>query len=120
MGNRFCPWQQHHINGVIDIEAEYITKRITQLRLLKGVAENRMSIELGHSRSYMQAISSGRAFPSMTEFLAICDYLDVSPKDFFEEENGNPMLIQEIAAKLKTLSNDDLQIVETVVNRLQK
>lgn len=55
------------------MDAEYIVKRITELRLKKGVAEHRMSIELGHSRSYMQSISSGRSLPSMGEFLAICE-----------------------------------------------
>ena len=63
------------------MDTDYIVKRITELRLKKGVAEHRMSLDLGHSRSYMQGISSGRALPSMTEFLAICDYLEVTPKD---------------------------------------
>jgi transcriptional regulator with XRE-family HTH domain len=101
------------------MEPEYITKRITELRLKKGIAEHRMSLELGHSRSYMQSISSGRALPSLTEFLAICDYLNVSPKDFFDEENPNPVLIEEIMEKLKNLSDSDLTIILTMINRLQ-
>ena len=101
------------------MEPDYITKRITELRLKKGIAEHRMSLELGHSRSYMQSISSGRALPSLTEFLAICDYLNVSPKDFFDEENPNPVLIEEIMEKLKNLSDSDLYIILTMINRLQ-
>lgn len=101
------------------MEPEYITKRITELRLKKGIAEHRMSLELGHSRSYMQSISSGRALPSLTEFLAICDYLDVSPRDFFDDVNPNPTLIREIAEKSKNLSDSDLMIILTMVNRLQ-
>lgn len=101
------------------MEPDYITKRITELRLKKGIAEHRMSLELGHSRSYMQSISSGRALPSLTEFLAICDYLNVSPKDFFDEKNSNPVLIEEIMEKLKNLSDSDLTIILTMINRLQ-
>mgnify|MGYP003276011676 FL=1 len=101
------------------MEPDYITKRITELRLKKGIAEHRMSLELGHSRSYMQSISSGRALPSLTEFLAICDYLNVSPKDFFDEKNPNPVLIEEIMEKLKNLSDSDLTIILTMINRLQ-
>jgi transcriptional regulator with XRE-family HTH domain len=101
------------------MEPDYIAKRITELRLKKGIAEHRMSLELGHSRSYMQSISSGRALPSLTEFLAICDYLNVSPKDFFDEENPNPVLIEEIMEKLKNLSDSDLTIILTMINRLQ-
>lgn len=101
------------------MEANYITKRITELRIKKGVAEHRMSIELGHSRSYMQGISSGRALPSMTEFLAICEYLEVSPTEFFDESNPNPPLIREAVDKIKTLSESDLLMVLTIINRLK-
>jgi len=104
----------------MNMESDYISKRITELRLKKGVAEHRMSLELGHSRSYMQGISSGRALPSMTEFLAICEYLDVSPRDFFEEDNKNPKLLQETRDKMKTLSESDLLMVNTFIDRLQK
>jgi transcriptional regulator with XRE-family HTH domain len=102
------------------MDADYIIRRITELRLKKGVAEHRMSLELGHSRSYMQGISSGRALPSMTEFLAICDYLEVSPKDFFDEDNANPPLLQATIDKLKQLPENDLLMIYSFVDRLQK
>ena len=102
------------------MDTDYIVKRITELRLKKGVAEHRMSLDLGHSRSYMQGISSGRALPSMTEFLAICDYLEVAPKDFFDEGNTNPTLLQATLDKLKGLSESDLLIIYTMAERLQK
>lgn len=102
------------------MDTDYIVKRITDLRLKKGVAEHRMSLDLGHSRSYMQGISSGRALPSMTEFLAICDYLEVTPKDFFDEGNTNPTLLQATLDKLKGLPESDLLIIYTMAERLQK
>ena len=102
------------------MDTDYIVKRITELRLKKGVAEHRMSLDLGHSRSYMQGISSGRALPSMTEFLAICDYLEVTPKDFFDEGNTNPTLLQATLDKLKGLPESDLLIIYTIAERLQK
>lgn len=102
------------------MDSSYISKRITQLRLKKNIAEHRMSLDLGHSRSYMQGISSGRAFPSMTEFLAICEYLGVTPRDFFEEENENPRLVSQITAKSKGLPDDDLSLVLSLIERLSK
>lgn len=110
----------NYTSGVINMDAEYISKRITELRLKKGVAEHRMSLELGHSRSYMQGISSGRALPSMAEFLTICDYLGVSPKEFFDEENSNPALLQATLDKLKQLPESDILMIYTFVDRLQK
>ena len=102
------------------MDTSYIAERITQLRLKKGIAEHRMSLDLGHSRSYMQGISSGRALPSMTEFLAICDYLEVTPKDFFDEGSVNPPLLQTLLDKLKTLSENDLLILYSLAERLEK
>ena len=58
---------------------EDIRNRLTQLRMKKGVSEYQMSLDLGHSKSYIQGISSGRALPPMSEFLVICDYLAISP-----------------------------------------
>lgn len=101
------------------MDQDYINKRITELRLKKGIAEHKMSLELGHSRSYVQSISSGRSLPSMAEFLAICEYLNVSPKDFFDNDNPNPPLISDTLDKLKTLPEGDLLLILTMINRLE-
>ena len=46
---------------------KYIAERITELRLRKNVSEYRMSLDLGHSNSYIRSITSGKALPSMSE-----------------------------------------------------
>mgnify|MGYP000405466147 CR=1 FL=1 len=40
------------------MDIEFIRERITQLRLQKGVSEYKMSYDLGHSRGYINNISS--------------------------------------------------------------
>ena len=37
---------------------EFVRKRITDLRVRKGVSEYQLSYDLGHSRSYIYNISS--------------------------------------------------------------
>lgn len=101
------------------MDQDFITKRITDLRMKKGVAEHKMSIDLGHSRSYIQSISSGRSLPSMSEFLAICEYLNVSPKEFFDADTSNPPLIRDTVDKLKTLPDNDLLLILAMINRMQ-
>ena len=68
---------------VICVNEPFIRERIPQLRLLKGVSEYQMSYDLGHSRGYVYNISSGKALPPMKEFLAICDYFEITPQQFF-------------------------------------
>lgn len=45
------------------MDIEFIRERITQLRLQKGVSEYKMSYDLGHSRGYINNISSGKTLP---------------------------------------------------------
>ena len=47
---------------------KFIRERITELRIQKNISEYKMSLDLGHSKSYIQSISSGKALPSMSEF----------------------------------------------------
>ena len=57
------------------MDQQFIRERISNLRVKKNVSEYRMSTDLGHSKNYIQSISSGRSLPSMNEFLYICEYL---------------------------------------------
>lgn len=99
---------------------DFIRERITQLRLKKGVSEYQMSYDLGHSRGYIYNISSGKALPPLREFLAICDYFQITPQQFFEENQKNPELIQKATEGMKQLSEDDLLILLGIINRLRK
>ena len=40
--------------------ANFIREKITQLRLDKGLSEYKLSLDLGHNKSYIQNISLGR------------------------------------------------------------
>ena len=66
---------------------EFVRERITQLRLRKNVSEYQMSYDLGHSRGYVYNISSGKSLPPFKEFFAICDYFDITPSQFFDDED---------------------------------
>ena len=71
------------------MDTQFVRDRITQLRLKKGVSEYQMSYDLGHSRSYVYNISSGKSLPPMAEFLQICNYFDITPSQFFDESEEN-------------------------------
>ena len=65
------------------MDEQFIRDRITQLRISAKKSEREMSIDLGHSGSYIHSIVSGRTAPSLREFLYICEYLQVTPEEFF-------------------------------------
>lgn len=102
------------------MEYDFIRQRITDLRIKKGVSEYQMSLDLGHSRSYMQNIASGRSKPSIEEFLYMCEYLNVSPRDFFDESNTEPILVQKALDGMRTLSDRDLIFLLSMIDRLNE
>ncbi|MDE6087327.1 MAG: helix-turn-helix domain-containing protein [Oscillospiraceae bacterium] len=98
---------------------DFIRNRITQLRMNKNISEYQMSLDLGHSKSYIQSISSGRAMPSMGEFLSICEYLEVTPKDFFDEHTKNPVLKNTLVNEINGLSDSDVTLILELIKRLK-
>lgn len=102
------------------MDEEFVRKRITQLRIEKDVSEYRMSLDLGHSKSYIQSISSGRALPSMPEFLYICEYFGITPGEFFNTEDKDTLLLKELINETQNMSKEDLNLLIEFAKRLNK
>jgi transcriptional regulator with XRE-family HTH domain len=100
------------------MDSKFIQERISFLRTKKGVSEYKMSLDLGHSKGYIQSISSGKSFPSVPELLYICDYLGVTPKEFFDEESNEPQLVHELYTLTKDMSEEDLTVLINTAKRL--
>lgn len=98
---------------------EFIRNRITQLRIQKNVSEYQMSYDLGHSRGYVYNISSGKALPPLKELLSICDYFEISPQLFFDEQAEHPELLQKAMDGMKNLNKNDLLLVLSLIDRLK-
>ncbi len=98
----------------------FIRQRITALRMKKGVSEYQMSLEMGHSRNYIQHITSGKALPSMAEFLYMCEYLGVTPSAFFDEETENPALLQKAIEEMRSLSDRDILSLLSLIERFKE
>lgn len=100
------------------MDEKFIANRITELRVKKNVSEYQMSLDLGKNKSYIQNISSGRSMPSMSQFLEICNYFNITPQQFFDEELHNLPLYQKANDLLKQLDDDDMMAVISILNRL--
>ena len=69
--------------------------RIAALRIIKGVSAREMSLSIGLSANYINKIENGITWPSMNVFFYICEYLKITPKDFFDINNSNPSMASE-------------------------
>lgn len=102
------------------MDIQFIRERISALRTKKNVSEYRMSTDLGHSKSYMQSISSSRSVPSLGEFLYICEYLGVTPREFFDEGVEEPQLVQKLYELTRNMSEADLNLLISIAERLNE
>lgn len=102
------------------MDDEFIRNRITELRMQKNISERAMSMDLGHSPSYIHSIVSGKALPAMAEFLYICEYLNITPKEFFDEGVKNPVLLQEIIDDLNGLDENQVKNIHEIIKGLKK
>ena len=100
------------------MNAEFVRERITQLRLQKNVSEYKMSYDLGHSRGYINNISSGKVLPSMAEFFSICEYFNITPVEFFSSEISNPNATKQLVQDIEQLNDKDILLVHSMVKRL--
>lgn len=96
----------------------FIRQRITQLRIQKNISEYKMSLDLGHSKGYIQSISSGRALPSMSEFLSICDYFEITPIEFFDTTEEEIITLKELNKAVCSLKKEDIILLIEIAKRL--
>lgn len=103
-----------------DFWEQFSRKRITTLRLSKGISKYQMSCDLGRSRGYIYNISAGKTLPSMSEFFLICDYFGISPGEFFNTEYENPVLISRAENEIRALDNNDILLILSLIKRLRR
>ncbi len=83
---------------------EWFHARLTSLRLQKGVSARDMSLSLGQSESYINKIENRRTLPSLTGFFYICDYLEITPQEFFDINTESPDRSKELLREFNKLT----------------
>ena len=94
-------------------------ERLAELRLQKDVSAREMSQSIGQSENYICNIENHHNLPSMSVFFYICDYLKVSPQEFFDLESRAPDRLSEITDKLKRLTPEQLALVSKLVDQMK-
>ena len=99
---------------------DFFRTRLTQLRINKGLSEYQLSYDLGHSRGYINNITSGKSLPSMNEFFSICEYFNITPADFFDTKHSNPELLSKTIVEINSLDEEDMLLILTLIKRIKK
>ena len=99
--------------------AEGFAERLAQLRNAKGVSGREMSLSMGQAAGYVNNIENGNNLPSLAMFFEICEYLGVTPQDFFsytgqEDADEFKDVLQNLSSEDKTLL---LRLAEKLASR---
>ena len=98
--------------------AEQFHKRLAELRLQKGVSARDMSLSLGQSESYINKIENKRTLPSVTGLIYICEFLGITPQEFFDYDNKNPKYTNEITKQIQKLNPRQQEYILALVSDL--
>lgn len=87
--------------------ARFVADRITRLRIEHGISEYQLSLDLGFSKGYIQAISSGNIIPTLGALYKICDYFEITPAQFFSGKTNDTKLLEDLASAIRELSLEE-------------
>lgn len=94
--------------------------RLAKLREEKGVSARDMSLSMGQNPGYINNIEIGKSMPSLSGIFYICEYLGITPKDFFDTDTASPSKANELYAIAKGLSNEQLDNLIALAKGLRK
>ncbi len=95
------------------------SERLIQLRKLKGVSAREMSLSIGQNNAYINCIEKGKNFPTMMGFFYICEYLGITPCEFFDFDNQNPKETNELTAGFRRLNLKQQELVLALIKEIK-
>ena len=98
---------------------DFIPERLAKLRMQKGVSARDMSLSLGQANNYINNIENKKTLPAMQSFFYICEYLGVTPQEFFDEGNPYPETLKEFIAEAKQLDEKSMAYILGIMKEMK-
>lgn len=92
--------------------------RLAKLRTTKGISARDMSLSIGQNAGYINNIETGKALPSMSGFFFICEFLNISPQEFFDNNSERPEKLRTLVENLKQLEPEEFKSISLIVEGL--
>lgn len=97
-----------------------VALRLARLREKKGVSARDMSLSIGQNPGYINNIETGKSKPSLDGIFFICEYLGITPSEFFDTGSENPSKLNTIVQDMKKLNDQQLDTIASLVKDLTK
>lgn len=103
----------------MNFDEAFIREKLDKLRLEKNISERKMSLDTGHSASYVNNISKEHSFPSLMEFLYLCEYLEIEPSEFFDLSKDLTLEQRQLTAQIERMNPDDVKLMLQISERMK-
>ena len=77
-----------------------------------------MSLSLGQANNYINNIENKKSLPAMQSFFYICEYLGVTPKEFFDDKNADPTALREFIQEAQRLDAKSMEYILGIMKEL--
>jgi transcriptional regulator with XRE-family HTH domain len=74
------------------LSEDFFRDRLRFLRNERKISAREMSLSLGQNETYINKIETGRTSTSMTGFLKICEFFNITPVQFFDSSASNTLI----------------------------
>ncbi len=96
------------------MEYERFLKKLKEERKRKGISLRELGEKLGVTGQFISMWENNRTSLKMKDYFFICNILEISPIDLLKDETTKKEY-QNIAEKLKNLSERDLRIIKDLI-----
>lgn len=69
-------------------------------------------------QNYINNIENKKSLPAMQSFFYICEYLGVTPKEFFDDENTDPTALREFIQEAQRLDAKSMEYILGIMKEL--
>ena len=101
------------------MEREDFIKRLVELRTRNNLSARDLSLSVGMNHGYINSVENGLHYPTMENFLYICDFLKVTPQEFFDADFSVPANVRELYDLVKKLPSSQvdglIELVKTMI-----
>ncbi len=98
----------------------FLPDRLAELRMQKGISARDMSLSLGQANNYINTIENRKSLPSMQSFFYICEFLEITPQEFFDKNNSNPTKLKEFTEEAQKLDYETFSYILGIMKALNK
>ena len=99
---------------------EEIIGKIKRLRLIKGLTQNCVADRLNITCSAYQKLESGKSHVWAKYLDKLMEVLEITPQEFFDENNKNPEHLGKVIENLKKLDSHSFASISCVIEILAK